>query len=109
MEHPVESQEDVGPALSRVFVAGQRMLADRVDLAIHEGRATLHQAAVSVTLVTLGGIVLLGALVAVDLALVDVFRKSAAGWAILLVCAALHGVLGAGLIYGGLRRKVERA
>ena len=99
--------EDVGTALTRVIVAGQRMLADRVDLALHEGRTTLRQAAVSVTLVTLGGLVLLGGLVAIDVALVDLFRSSSSNTSILLVCAAMHGLLGAGLVYAGLRRKVH--
>ena len=100
--------EDVGTALSRVIVAGQRVLGDRVELAIHEGRQSLHQAALGVTLVALGGIVLLGALVAVDLALVEMFGRGNSRSEAMLVCAVIHGVIGGALLYFGLRKREAR-
>ena len=98
--------EKVGEALTDVIAAGQRLLIDRVDLAVLEGRESLERAAISVALIVLGVLLLVGALIAADLALMDRLRESVSRPSLLLGCALLHAALGGSLLSVGLRRRV---
>ena len=110
MERPRDPNETVGAALVTVVQAGQQLLADRIDLALLEGHKLLGSAAVDLALVLFGGLVLLGGLITVDVALVDQMRRSDSGSAPLLYCAALHGVIGMALLVAGMwRRRLEKA
>ena len=91
-------------ALSSVVVAGQQLLLDRVDLAVEEMRIYMARSGTDAALVAFGGIILLGALVALDMALIDVLLHSLTRPAALLCCAGVHAVGGSVLLSVGLRR-----
>ena len=109
MDRSRESQETVGAALSTVIQAGQQLLAGRVELALLEGRQAMGRAAVGIALGILGGIVFLGGVAVLDIALVDRLRQSSSESVGLLFCAALHGALGLGLLVAGLRPRRQRS
>lgn len=119
MDRPRESQETVGAALTTVIHAGQQLLADRVELAllegrealgraVIEGRAALGRAALGIALGVLGGIVLLGGVVILDIALVDRLQRGSSGPVALIYCAALHGAIGSALLLAGLWPRTPR-
>ena len=81
--------ETVGAALLTVVRSGHQLLESRIELA----------------LVLFGGLLVLGGLVTLDVALVDRLRQSDAGWSAVLVAAAAHTVVGAGLLLLAVRRR----
>ena len=95
----------VGPALSNVVLAGQQLLADRVELALLDGQKALGRMATNAALLLFGGLLLLSALVVADVALIDVVARSTASRTPgLLGCAALHAALGGALLLRAMRR-----
>src|SRR4051812_32071365 len=107
MERRNQSEEPVGEAIAAVIAAGQHLLAQRLELAILEGRQLAVDVAIRCALVFLGGLVLLGALLTIDIALVSGARTTAtggSGWTPLLCAAAAHVLIGAGLLWFAARK-----
>jgi len=97
--------ETVGAALLTVVRSGHQLLESRIELALHDGQRLLRGAVVELALVLFGGLLVLGGLVTLDVALVDRLRQSDAGWSAVLVAAAAHTVVGAGLLLLAVRRR----
>jgi hypothetical protein len=101
------SEPSVTDALADVVHAGQRLMADRVELALVEARGLLEQSVARAALVIVGALVLAGALFALDAALVDLVARFAPRPVAFLSCALVNGALGGSLILAGLRRKAQ--
>ena len=107
MERQLEAQRAVVKALSGVIDAGHELSSRRRELAFIEGRQYAAQLAIRLGLLLVGGLVLLGGVVTVDIALVTQAAAGATGGARLLYFAALHGAVGALLLGLGLRRPTK--
>ena len=106
MEQRPATADKIGAAMVDVFVAGQRVLIDRIDVALIEGGRTLDRVAARLALVMTGALLLLGGLVIADVALIEQLSASSARGPLILGCALFHAALGGALLRYGLRRKV---
>jgi hypothetical protein len=84
--------------LIQVVEAGQRLLVDRVELALLQAQQSFHRAIVEVSLVVVDGAALLGAWVALNYALLELLTRSASRLIALLSIAALHTIVGVTLL-----------
>jgi hypothetical protein len=84
--------------LIQVVEAGQRLLVDRVELALLQAQQSFKRAIVDVALVILAGAALIGAWVALNYALVELLTRSASRLIALLSIAALHATVGVALL-----------
>ena len=104
MERPMESNETMVDALSGVVVAGEKLLIDRVDLVLLEWRHAFGRAAADAVIVSFGGLLMLVAVLAANLGLIDFITRSASRPTALFACAAVDALMGGALLVAGMRR-----
>jgi hypothetical protein len=103
-----EPEPVVAVTLIHVIEAGQRLIVDRVELALIQTQEAFKQAMVDTAILLAAGAALAGAWVALNYAVVDlVGRRASSGFA-LICCMAIHALLGASLLTWRLRRRANQ-
>ncbi len=93
-----EPEPQVAVTLIQVVEAGQRLLVNRVELALLEAQESLKQTVADTALVMAAGAALLGAWVALNFSVVELVTRGAPRFVALLSVTALHLALGVALL-----------
>jgi hypothetical protein len=96
--HQSSAEPAVGVTLIQVVEAGQRLLVDRVELALLQAQQSFQRAIVDAARMVAAGAALLGAWVALNYSLVELVTRGASRLVALLSITALHAIVGVALL-----------
>jgi hypothetical protein len=99
-----DGHESVGTALASVMEEGQRVVVDRIDLALLEARMMVSQAVQAFSFALVGVLLLAGGWIALNWALAVLLAVYVSGTFALFTVAAVHIVLGAIVLLLARRR-----